>query len=190
MAQNLNRNWYATEPVAGDMLNFTQTISVTTAPETPAPWMAPGTMVEGNNASIWVLVKASATVTSGNIVVFDVNYNAVDATQTLLASLSYNVGIAQFGPGTITTSSSQSVAGVGDYFWACLQAAGGLQINCIGSCLRGTQLYISGTTAGSVTSSVSTVQVGNLYANTSFAGTGSNTTTDFFAVGQVRGVTL
>jgi hypothetical protein len=68
-----------------------------------------------------------------------------------------------------------------------MQAAGGILINCTGSCLRGTQLYVSSGVLGSVTTSVSTVALHfpNIVVNTTFAPTGSNTTTDFVIAGPI-----
>ena len=183
MAANLNRNWYVTDPKAGVDLNSTETISVTTNPEVPGPRQAIGTRVQGNNDSVWMFVKASATVTAGNLVAIDAAGNAADASEALLASLAYTIGAAQFGPGGIFSTLTQSVAAPGDYFWAALEASGGLQINSTGSTLRATQLYISGSIPGTVTTSVSTVAIKHMYANTTFAPTGSNSTTDFATFG-------
>jgi hypothetical protein len=179
-------NWFATDPLLGMAINLTETISTTTNPETPAARQALGTAVKGNSESVWMFVQASTTVTSGNVVAIDANYQANDMSSLIAASLAVIAGVAQFQAGNLQSTLTQNTAQPGDFFWACLEAASGLQINSTGSCLRGTQLFISSATPGSVTSSVSTTQFQNIYANTTFAPSGSNSVTDFICLGQVK----
>jgi hypothetical protein len=183
-------NWYVTEPVIGAALNLDQPISVTTAPETPAPWTELGKTVLGNSGSVWMFVQASTTVTSGNVVAIDANYQANDASTVIVSSIACVIGVAQFAANLLQSTLTQQTAQPGDYFWACLQAASGLQINCaVGSCLRGTQLYISSATPGSVTTSVSASALQGIFANTTYPGggsSGSDSVTDFLSVGPMR----
>lgn len=187
MAANVITRWYATEAQAGDDLNNTQTISVTTNPETPGPWQAPGNIVEGNSSSTWMFVKASTTVTSGNVIMIDANYNANNLTSTIAASMvSFTVGIAQFNGEFLQTSASQRNAQPGDYFWSALSAQGGLQVNTVSTASRATQLYLAIGTPGSLTASTGSSAIFGIFANTSFANSGSNTVTDYLINGPLR----
>jgi hypothetical protein len=157
-------------------LNVPQTISVTTAPEIPTARVTVGEIVQGNNGSRWIFVKASTTVTANNLVAIDVNFAANDLTSTLAASLKYTIGIAQFTATLVNTN---------DYFWACLEAKGGAAVNVInGGTLSGTQLYISSTQAGAVTTSVSAAILHGMYVNTTI--TGATTTCDVVTVTPMR----
>src|SRR5215470_14837698 len=133
-------NWFPLVPKAG--ANFQQTITVVnsqgcgatalsaitgqTGYELPAAPFALGERQQGNNDSVWVFVKASTTVTAGNLVAIDEQYNANNMTTTLGASLRFGVGIAQFftqgnGPGGIQSTATQATAQPGDFFWAAQQ---------------------------------------------------------------------
>lgn len=185
MAANLS--WYTTDPLAGGQQLIDQVISVTTAPETPAPFHALGTRLKGNNGSEWIMVKASTTVTAGNVVVIDQNYNANNATTTLGTSLRFRMGIAQFNqPGTsqsIQSTLLQATAQPGDFFWAATQGEG-LVVNVSATAAAASQLFLSSVVPGSVTTTATSPVVRGLFVNASagFAGTGSNSTIDVEAI--------
>jgi hypothetical protein len=169
---NLTTKWFTVDNKEGVDFNFPQPISVTTAPEIPTARIGLGEIVHGNNGSRWLFVQASSTVTANNLVAIDVNFAANNLTSVLAASLKYTIGIAEF---------QATVANTGDYFWACLEARGGAAVNVInGQALSGTQLYVSSTQAGAVTTSVSAAAVHGLYINSTIVG--ATTTVDVVTV--------
>jgi hypothetical protein len=200
--------WYSEDPKVGFALNNTFTawtsVAQSTIVETPGPISKLGDVCQGNNNSKWVYVQASSTVTAGNVVYISPQFTAnnigtsANATALVvpasLAKSNLNIGIAQFtngNPTNIQATGTQVVANTNDYFWACLEAEAGLQINTSGSITAGTVVYVANATNGSVTvaGSTSAVTLLNLYCNTasttSTAGA-SQTTTDFFTVGRIR----
>ena len=187
-AQNLNTNWFCTDNELGAALSITETISVTTAPETPAARQQLGDRVQGNNNSVWIFVQASTTVTAGNLVAIDVNFKANNMTGAFASSLRYTSGIAQFGGSTILSSLTQQTAQPLDFFWAALQGAG-LCVNCVTSAAAGVQLYVSGTAGSVMSTASSTNPILGLIANTAFTASGSNTVTDMIAVEPIRAST-
>lgn len=175
---NICTTWYTEVPKEGVNLNGTETIA-TTALDVPAPRAKLGDIVQGNNASEWVFVQASTTVTANNLVAIDVNFACNNLTATLAASLKYAVGMALFSQAT--------VANAGDYFWAALQALGGAALNFVGTAASSSQLYVSSTQPGGITSAVSANRIIGLYANSTI--TGATTTTDVVAIGYLYATT-
>lgn len=168
---NIVTTWYPESGKEGVDLNSPQTIPAT-ATDIPAPRAKLGDVVLGNNGSVWVFVQASTTVTANNLVAIDVNFACNDLTATLAASLKYGIGMALFSQAT--------VANAADYFWACLKALGGAALNFVGTAASGSQLYVSSTQPGGITSAVSANRVIGLYANSTI--TGATTTTDVVAL--------
>jgi len=199
-------NWFPTDPKSGASLQQTQTVvnsqgsgatalsAITgqTGYELPAANFALGERVQGNNDSLWVFVKASTTVTAGNLVAIDEQYNANNLTQTLAASLRFDIGIAQFytqgqGPGSIQSTATQATAQPGDFFWAAQQGQG-LSVNIAASGAANTQLYVSSTTGGSVSTSTTTQIVRNLFVGTTAFTTGAagnQSTVDVSAIAPI-----
>jgi len=184
-------NWFPLDPKAG--ANFQQTITVVnsqgsgatalsaitgqTGYELPAAPFALGERQQGNNNSLWVFVKASTTVTAGNVVVIDEQYNANNMTLTLATSLRFGIGIAQFfnpglGSGSIQSTVNQFTAQPGDFFWAAEQGQG-LSVNISTTGAANSQLFVSSATAGSVTTTTSGVIVRNLFVGTTAFTTGA-----------------
>jgi hypothetical protein len=182
---NITTKWYATDNTSGSDFTKNQQISVTTAPEYPGPQANLGDLEVGNNGSLWLFVQASnGAITAGNVVAIDCNFAAYNMTASLAASLKYNAGIA------ILNASLASV-NTGDYFWACLRAAGGAVVNILATGTGagatgapGTALYISSAQPGAVVSSLNAigsvnstnVMLRNIYLNSVV--TGTTTTVD------------
>lgn len=207
--------WYCEDPKIGMALNYTITpyTSATSYAqvnvEFPGPNAKLGDVCQGNNNSKWVFVKASTTITAGNVIWISPQFtaNVMASSSFIISSFgstyplsNINVGFAQFNNGTpnsIMLSTTQVVAQPNDYFWACLEADAGLQVN-VGatSCQRGAvQVYHSNVTKGSIvttadnSASVSVTELINLYVNTSLDPTTSSvsqTATDCFTVTRVR----
>lgn len=206
--------WYAEDAEIGQGLNYTYTVwsSATTGStnmEYPAPPAKLGDQAWGNNGSQWVFVQASASITAGNVIWISPQFkaNVMASTSFLVSSFGSTqitsdivVAFAQFNngsPGSIMLSTTQVVAKTGDYFWACLGADAGLQVN-VGatSCQRGgVVVFHSNVTQGSIVTtadnnaSVSATNLINLYINTSLDPTTSSTSqtaTDCFTIGNVR----
>lgn len=172
---NIVQVWYPESGKEGVDLNNPQTVSATLDPSVPAPRAKLGDIVKGNNGSEWVFVQASTTVTVNNLVAIDVNFAANNLTATLAASLKYAVGMALF--------SGATVANALDYFWACRNAIGGAALNFTGTAAAGSQLYVSSTQAGAITSAVSANRLIGLYANSTI--TGATTTVDVVALAYI-----
>ena len=180
---NVTTKWYATDNTAGSDLTKNQAISVTTAPEYPGPQANLGDMEIGNNGSQWLFVQASnGAITAGNVVAIDCNFSSYNMTASLAASLKYNVGIA-------VLNASLASVNTGDYFWACLRAAGGIVVNVLAtatgnSAAPGSLLYISSAQPGAVVSSLNAIgsvnstnaMLKNIYLNSTI--TGTTTTVD------------
>ena len=207
--------WYAQDGEIGQGLNYTYTCysSATTGSanmEYPAPPAKLGDVAIGNNNSEWVFVQASASITAGNVIWISPQFkaNVMASTSWIVSSFGAtqaserysDLGFAQFNngsPGSIMLSTTQVVAKTGDYFWACLGADAGLQVN-VGatSCQRGgVVVFHSNVTQGSIVTSadnnasVSATNLVNLYINTSLDPTTSSTNqtaTDCFTIGRVR----
>jgi hypothetical protein len=206
--------WYAQDAEIGQGLNYTYTVwsSATTGStnmEYPAPPAKLGDQAWGNNSSVWVFVQASASITAGNVIWISPQFkaNVMASTSFLVSSFGATqitsdilIGFAQFNngsPGSILLSTTQVVAKTNDYFWACLGADAGLQVN-VGatSCQRGgVVVFHSNVTQGSIlttadnNASVSATNLINLYINTSLDPTTSSTSqtaTDCFTIGNVR----
>jgi hypothetical protein len=195
--------WYPTDPKSGANLQGTQTVvnsqgsgatalsAITgqTGYELPAASFALGERLQGNGDSIWVFVKASTTVTAGNVVAIDEQYNANNMTITLGASLRFGVGIAQFytqglGPGSIQATANQATAQPGDFFWAAQQGQG-LSVNISTTGAANGQLFVSSATPGSVTTTASGVPVKGLFVGTTAfttGATGNQSTVDVSAI--------
>lgn len=201
--------WYSEDPKVGFGLNNTFTVLTSVAQPTnmefPAPPAKLGDTCQGNNNSKWVFVQASTTITAGNVIWISPQFKAnnmpagasIGTTWGGTQVSSYGVfGLAQFtngSPTNIQSSLTQVTAQPNDYFWACLEAEAGLQINCATSAQANTAVYASGTLPGSVvttsqtTTTASAAYLVNLYLNTAFSGgSGSATTTDAFTVTRIR----
>lgn len=148
-------------------LNYPETrttvsTTVTGIPEMPGSTHNLGDVVQGNNGSRWMYVQAGATVTAQNLIHISSSNVANVLTSTLASSNQGTIGIAQM---------AATAAATNQYFWALLQARSGAFVNTTGSCLTGTQLYISSGTVGVVTTSVSTVALKNIYTLSSATAT-------------------
>lgn len=150
--------WYTEDNRSGVNLNLVQT-SVTNTSETNFYTQAKlGDRVQGNNGSEWIFVQASATVTAGNVVAIDAANQARNASQAMVsASLIYSYGVANFQPNqmgaTVSIGNANGgVANAGDYFWACMRAANGMQINALTTLAQGaSRIFIHPTVPGTIT---------------------------------------
>jgi len=143
-------NFYTVDNQVGANLNTPQTINTTTNPEVPAPNDTLGDICQGINGSQWLFVKASTTVTAFNVVEIDNLFNANNcafAVNTAAPSftLSKTLGLAEF---------QASVANAGDYFWAQLAGRGGSAVNVLSTAAANTQLYISSSSPGALTTTL------------------------------------
>lgn len=156
--------FYTMDGKEGVDLNFSQTsISVTTAPEVPAPRAKLGDRVQGNAGSEWMFVQASATATCFNVVAIDSNFQARNVTSALMASNVYTYGVVelqpnQFGAAVSVGNANGGVVNVSDYFWAAMKVNGGAVVNVISTAALGAKLYVS-STAGVLTSSAQSEQL-------------------------------
>ena len=155
-AEVLPLTWYAEDQAIGKGLNYTYpvwssaTANANANVEIPGPPAKLGDVCTGNNGSRWVFVQASSTITAGNVIYINQQFMANVLSSASLIISSYGItaptsnmkiGFAQFNnglPSSIRLSTTQVVANPNDYFWACLGAEAGLQVN-IGatSCQRG-----------------------------------------------------
>ncbi len=152
-------NFYTVDNQIGADLNNPQTISVTTNPEIPGARSVLGDICQGIGGSQWVFVKASTTVTALNLVAIDESFNANNAAVVGgQVSLIKTLGIAEF---------QTSVANAGDYFWAALAGRGGFLANVQSTAAAGIQVYLSSSTPGALTTTVSSsatnAKVNNLW---------------------------
>lgn len=140
-------NFYTVDNQIGTDLNNPQTISVTVAPDVPAPRNSLGDICQGIGGSQWIFVQASTTVTALNMVQIDESFKANNA-QVVggTMSLQKTLGIAEF---------QASVANAGDYFWAALACRGGAIVNVQSTAAAGIQMYLSSSTPGALTTTVS-----------------------------------
>jgi hypothetical protein len=214
-AEVLPFTWYAEDQAIGKGLNYTFTVwSSATANananvEIPAAPAKLGDTCTGNYNSRWIFVQASTTITAGNLVYINQQFvaNVLSSASLIISSYgitavtsNIKIGFAQFNnglPSSIRLSTTQVVANANDYFWACLGADAGLQVN-IGatSCQRGAVIpVLSQTMKGAIVTtidpgtSVSVVNLLNLYINTSLDSTTSSvsqTATDCFTIDRVR----
>ena len=170
----VNTNWYPMWSKVGVGLGQVYTYSQAGSSSNPEYTGPPAKLlerVEGNYGSEWVMVQASTTVSQYNCVVIDNNGNANNLTSALVASNVYGYGFAQF---TSTQANGSTTAGQGDYFWALLKANGGVGINVSPSAGRGVQLYISQSTPGCFTSSVTSDAIMNIALQASIGTSASN----------------
>ena len=140
-------NFYTVDNQIAANLNQPQTINVTTNPELPGPNSSLGDTCQGIGGSQWVFVKASTTVTALNVVMIDESFNANDVNWTAAGgvSLAKTLGIAEF---------QASLANPGDYFWAQVRGQGGSLVNVLGTAAAGAQLYISSSSPGCLTTTL------------------------------------
>jgi hypothetical protein len=207
--------WYAEDQAIGKSLNYTfsvwssATANANANVEFPGPPAKLGDICRGNNDSRWIFVQASATITAGNVIYYNQQFVAnVLASSSLIISsygITYpssnmQIAFAQFNngnPNSIMLSTTQVVANPNDYFWACMGAAAGLQVNvATTSCQRGGVIpVLSNVVKGSIVttadnaSSISATSLINLYINTSLDPTTSSvsqTATDCFTVDRIR----
>ncbi len=159
-------NFYSVDNQIAVDLNNPQTISVTTNPEIPGPRSVPGDICQGIGGSEWVFVKASTTVTALNLVMIDEAFNANNAVQIVGSLVSHTFALAEF---------QVSAAQPGDYFWAAVQGRGGMLANVQSTAAAGLTLYLSSSTPGAltttVTSSASNTLVKNAYVVSSLLST-------------------
>jgi hypothetical protein len=139
-------NFYTVDNKPGANLNTPQTINTTTNPEIPAANFALGDICQAVDGGQWLFVKASTTVTAFNVVMIDNLFNANNCNFTdATFSLSKTLGLAEF---------QTSVANAGDYFWAQLAGRGGSAVNVLSTAAANTQLYISSSSPGSITTTI------------------------------------
>lgn len=139
-------NFYTVDNQIAADLNNPQTISVTTNPEIPGPRSTLGDICQGIGGSQWVFVKASTTVTALNVVMIDESFNANNCNFTAAAvSNQKTLGLAEF---------QASVANAGDYFWAQVAGRGGSLVNVQSTAAANAQLYISCSTPGALTTTL------------------------------------
>lgn len=139
-------NFYTVDNQIGANLNAPQTINTTTNPEVPAPNDSLGDICQGIGGSQWIFVKASTTVTALNVVMIDESFNANNCNFTAAAvSNQKTLGLAEF-----QTSTAQP----GDYFWAMLAGRGGALVNVQSTAAANAQLYISCSTPGALTTTL------------------------------------
>jgi len=195
-----NFSWFPMDnKVPGVALQFTQTVvnsqgsgatalsAITgqTGYELPAAQAVVGDHIQGNNNSLWIFLKASTTITAGNVVIWDSAFNANNATVTLATS-NKGAGIAQFyisgnGPGSIQSTLQVATAQPGDFFWAATQGQG-LVVTMNATTSVGNGLYLVAGSPGQLTPATSgTARVFSLFAGSASAIAGSNTTTDAFS---------
>jgi hypothetical protein len=190
-----NLSWYPMDAkVPGVALQSTQTVPSSTGAisaqtgatgfELPAAGANLGDHIQGNNNSLWVFVKASTTVTSGNAVIWDSGFNANNATATL-AVTAKGIGIAQFyttGLGATSIQSTLNVATAqpGDFFWVATQGQG-LIVNMQATTSVLNPLFLVAGSPGQLAPTAATARVNGLFAGSASAIAGSNTTTDAFS---------
>ena len=173
MATTPYTSWRTIEPIAG--LDFNQTYAAAQPVTTSAtsavsnmeqsmfgyPGDTLGTTRVGINDSEWVLVKASATITQYNVVVWDDQFNANNITTALALTGAYalNVGVAQFTTyqgATVTTADPAS----NPVFWAAVKGTG-MQVNVSGSAGTGVAVN-TGTTPGLISISTTGTAIKNI----------------------------
>jgi hypothetical protein len=142
-------NFYSVDNQIAADLNNPQTSSTST-PDVPGPRNVAGDICQGIGGSQWVFVKASTTVTAFNVVEIDEAFNAnnvnfSDVTLGSVITLQKTLALAEF---------QVSVANAGDYFWAMLAGRGGALVNVQSTAAANTQLYISSSVPGSLTTTV------------------------------------
>lgn len=149
--------WFTMDGKEGvDLNNVQATIDVTTQPEYPAAPMNLGDRVQGGNGSEWMYVIASATVTAFNMVCINKNFGAVNITTALQASNIYTFGFVQCQGLVSTDGTSLGNVQPGQRFWALMKVAQGARVNVNPSVsvALGARLYVDGTNAGFLTTSV------------------------------------
>lgn len=177
--QNINYgNWVCLDDRMGVQLTTVITsVSLGANPspvDLPLPLPRLGDRCQGNLGSEWLFVRASTTVTQNNALAIDVNFQCNDLTSALITSGLYSYGIAAF------TATS---ANTGEYFWACLNARGGLFVNVTDTAARGAIMYVSVGTPGSLTTTATATQVDGIRPNTSMSST--TTTVDVVMTGYI-----
>jgi hypothetical protein len=197
-----NLSWFPMDnKVPGIALQSTQTVvnsqgsgatalsAITgqTGYELPAAGATVGDHIQGNNNSLWLFVKASSTVTAGNAVMWDTNFNANNATTTL-GVINKGIGIAQFyttglGPGSIQSTLQQGTAQPGDFFWIATQGQG-LVVNLTATASANDALFLVTGSPGQLSVTAATAAVKGLFTGSASAvgvsGT-NNSTTDAFS---------
>lgn len=93
-----------------------------------------GTLVDANDGSVWMFVKASTTLTQYDCLAIDEDFKANPITAAL-ASAGQTIGWAQAAIAPATAP----------YFWAALQGRAGLNIRVASSCAADVALYTSAT---------------------------------------------
>lgn len=181
MGTTTNNNtgaWNTTDGELGiDLNNVVASVSLGSNPfpmDQSPQVMKLGQRLQGDNGSEWLFVQASTTVTQNNVVVIDVNFKANNITSALVTSGLYSYGVAAF----VTT-----LANTNEFFWACLNARGGLLINVTDTAVRGALMYVSVGTPGSLTTTASANVIQGIRANTSMSST--TTTVDVVMTGYM-----
>jgi len=122
-------SWYSLDDAPGVDFNNASQVVVSTVPEYPggAGYNTPnlGDIHQGTNGSVWVLCQASTTISQYNAVVFDQLYKANNATSTLVADGSKQVGLAQFRTASVDPAANP-------VFWVAIKGTG-FAVNVSGS---------------------------------------------------------
>jgi len=144
--------WFPMDGKIGVDLNTPISVDASALPEVPMQPINLGERVQGNNASEWAYVQASATVTAFNVVAIDRNLQARNITTAILASGIYAFGIAEFQTGQTSAGTAPlGVANASQFFYALMKVIGGAKVNVAtdGSVAPGSALYVC-STAGRV----------------------------------------
>lgn len=181
MTANITNKWLPLIREGID-LNNTAAAIVSTVPEYPGQGPVLGDIVEGNNGSLWMLVQATTTITSKNIVAIDANFRAINASTALALDKLHTLGVAQF-------AQSAADPAVAPVFWACIRAMGGLLVNCTGTVSTGqaANLYVSGSGGMLATTSTGTTLIG-VYINTGI--TSATAATDVIWMGPTMPLSI
>ena len=158
----IRTSWFTMDNKIGVDLNHPEAVAVTTAPEIPGTSHNLGDVVQGNDGSRWMFVKASATVSANNMIAIAATNAAESLTTTHLASGIYTIGISQM---------AVTAAATGEYFWAILEARNGAAVNAYGTCAPGTQLYLHSSQAGAITTTATGYVLQGIYAMSTLSAT-------------------
>jgi len=158
----IRTSWFTMDNKIGVDLNNPETVAVTTVPEIPGTRANLGDVVQGNDGSRWMFVQASATVTTDSLIAISPTNKAETLTTTHLSSAVYTIGISQLAVTAAATS---------QYFWALLQARNGAAINAATTVAAATQLYLSSSSVGTITTTATGYALKGIYAVTTLSAT-------------------
>jgi hypothetical protein len=132
---------FATTPLEGIDFAAVYTGSVSLTPEYPAPPFALGTIAEGSDGTIFMYVKAFATINQFDFVTIDHSYNAYQIAQG-----------TPTGDGFANIVGCAQVAAVAtNGLWVAIKGNAGLQGNMAAATAQGVALWTSAT-AGQLSS--------------------------------------